>query len=309
MLNLKGKHLISVHDWSTEEVLQVLKTAEMLKMCSKAGKEMKLLEGKALGMIFTKPSTRTRVSFEVAIHQLGGYALYLSASDLQLGRGETIADTARVLSRYLDGIMIRTYSHSDVVELARHASIPVINGLTDLLHPCQALTDVFTIYEKKGKLEGLTLAFVGDGDNVAHSLMFACAKVGINVRVATPRGYEPDPEIVSAAKADARAFGSEVTVLEDPVEAVKGADVLYTDVWVSMGKEAEKEERRKAFAAYQVNSSLMEAAKPDAIFMHCLPAHRGDEVTDDVIDGPKSVVWDEAENRLHVQKAILALVM
>lgn len=309
VLDLKGKDLISVHDWSTEEVLQVLKTAEMLKMCSKAGKEMELLKGKALGMIFTKPSTRTRVSFEVAMHQLGGYALYLSASDLQLGRGETIADTARVLSRYLDGIMIRTYSHSDVVELARHASIPVINGLTDLLHPCQALTDVFTIYEKKGKLEGLTLAFVGDGDNVAHSLMFTCAKVGMNVRVATPRGYEPDPEVVSAAKADARAFGSEVTVLEDPVEAVKGADVVYTDVWVSMGKEAEKEERRKAFLPYQVNSSLMEAAKPDAIFMHCLPAHRGDEVTDEVIDGPKSVVWDEAENRLHVQKAILALVM
>lgn len=309
MLDLKGKDLISVHDWSTEEVFQVLKTAEMLKTCSKAGKEMALLPGKALGMIFTKPSTRTRVSFEVAIHQLGGYALYLSASDLQLGRGETVADTARVLSRYLDGIVIRTYAHSDVVELARYASIPVINGLTDLLHPCQALADVFTIYEKRGKLDGLTLAFVGDGDNVAHSLMFACAKVGMNVRVATPRGYEPDPEVVSAAKADAQASSSEITLLNDPVEAVKGADVVYTDVWVSMGKEAEKEERKKAFLPYRVNSNLMEAAKPDAIFMHCLPAHRGDEVTDDVMDGPRSVVWDQAENRLHIQKAILALVM
>jgi ornithine carbamoyltransferase len=309
MVGLKGRDLISIHDWSSEEVLQVLKTAEMLKTCAKTGKQMALLQGKALGMIFSKPSTRTRVSFEVAINQLGGYGLYLTASDLQLGRGETIADTARVLSRYLDGIMIRTHAHSDVVELAQHATIPVINGLTDLLHPCQALTDIFTVYEKLGKLEGLTLAYVGDGDNMAHSLMFAGAKVGMNVKIATPPGYEPDPEVVAAAQTDAAVSGCEITVGHDPAEAVREADVVYTDVWISMGKEAEQEERKRAFGSYQVTAELVGLAKPHSIFMHCLPAHRGDEVADEVIDGPKSVVWDQAENRLHVQKAVLALVI
>ena len=241
--------------------------------------------------------------------QLGGYALYLSANDLQLKRGETIADTARVLSRYLDGIMIRTYSHEEVVELARHAEIPVINGLTDLLHPCQAMADLMTIAEKRGRLAGLRLAYVGDGNNMAHSLMFGGAKTGMHVVVATPRSYPPDPGIVEAARSDARATGATIEVVEDPGAAVKGADVVYTDVWASMGQESQAEEKRKALQSYQVNSKLMALTKAEAIFLHCLPAHRGEEVTDEVMDGPHSAVWDQAENRLHVQKAILALVL
>lgn len=308
-VNMKGKDLISIHDLSTEEVWQILKTAEFLKTIQKTGEFYQPLKGKTLGMIFTKASTRTRVAFEVAIWQLGGHGLFLNAQDLQLRRGETIADTARVLSRYLDAIMIRTFDHNDVLELARHATIPVINGLTDLLHPTQALADIFTIYEKKGHLEGIKLAYVGDGNNVAHSLMFAGAKTGMQVVVATPPGYEPKAEIVELAREDAKKTGASIELMTDPYAAVRGADVVYTDVWASMGQEAEHDRRVKDLAGYQVNTRLMEAAGPGALFMHCLPAHRGEEVTDEVADGPQSVIFDEAENRLHVHKAILALVM
>lgn len=308
-VNLKGRDFLSIHDWTREELDQMLKTAELLKLRQKTGQIDQPLKGKTLGMIFTKSSTRTRISFEVAIWQLGGYGLFLSANDLQLKRGETIADTARVLSRYLDGIMIRTYAHDDVTELARHADIPVINGLTDLLHPCQVMADLFTIQEKKGRLEGLKLCYVGDGNNMANSLMHGGAKFGMHVTIACPKGYEPDASMVREAMNDAKASGARIEVVNDPYEGVKGADVVYTDVWASMGQEAEAIERAKIMQPFQVNSQLMAAAKPDAIFLHCLPAHRGEDVTDEVIDGPQSVVWDEAENRMHVQKAILALVM
>ncbi len=307
--DLKARDFLSIHDFTPEAIEQILDTAAMLKLRQKAGLTDQPLRGKTLGMIFQKSSTRTRISFEVAMWQLGGYALYLSANDLQLKRGETIADTARVLSRYLDGIMIRTYSHEEVVELARHAEIPVINGLTDLLHPCQAMADLMTIAEKRGRLAGLRLAYVGDGNNMAHSLMFGGAKTGMHVVVATPRSYPPDPGIVEAARSDARATGATIEVVEDPGAAVKGADVVYTDVWASMGQESQAEEKRKALQSYQVNSKLMALTKAEAIFLHCLPAHRGEEVTDEVMDGPHSAVWDQAENRLHVQKAILALVL
>jgi len=308
-VNMKGKDLVSVHDLTTEEVYQILRTAEYVKMMNKTGSRFQPLSGKTLGMIFTKPSTRTRISFEVAIYELGGYGLFLSANELQLRRGETIADTARVLSRYIHGIMIRTFDHKDVVELAHYATIPVINGLTDLLHPCQALADIFTIYEKKGRLNGIKLAYIGDGNNVAHSLMYAGAKVGMKVTVVTPEGYEPNPEVVNTARQDAAATGAEIILTNDPKEGVRDADVVYTDVWTSMGQEKEHDERVAALTPYQVNPSLLAHAKQDVIFMHCLPAHRGEEVVDEVIDSPRSVVWDEAENRLHVQKAILALVM
>lgn len=308
-VNLKGRDLLSVHSLTSAEVLEILRVAEELKAKQKQGIPQPLLAGKTLAMIFTKSSTRTRVSFEAAMYQLGGYPMFLSGQDLQLGRGEPISDTAQVLSRYVDGIMIRTFSHDEVVELAEYASIPVINGLTDLLHPCQALADILTIKEHKGKLAGLKLAYVGDGNNVAHSLLNACAKVGMDIAVATPEGYEPDAKIVELAKADAAAGGSKVEITHDPVAAVKDADVVYTDVWASMGQEAEHAARQKIFAPYQVNNKLVAHAKPNYLFMHCLPAHRGEEVAAEVIDGPNSVVFDEAENRLHVQKAVLALVM
>ncbi|HCJ10424.1 MAG TPA: ornithine carbamoyltransferase [Clostridiales bacterium] len=309
-VTMKGKDLISINDLTVEETWQILKTTEQMKLRFKSGERQRPLEGKTLGMIFTKPSTRTRVSFEVAIWQLGGYALYLGAGDLQLRRGETIEDTGRVLSRYLDAIMIRTFDHQDVVDLARAADIPVINGLTDLLHPCQGLTDVYTIYEKFGRLEGLKLAYVGDGNNVAHSLMYAGAKTGLDVVVACPPGHEPDRRVVEAAREAALETGAAIEVVTDPLEAVQGADVIYADVWTSMGQEAEREERVKALTPYQVNPALMAATgKRGTVFMHCLPAHRGEEVTDEVIDGPASIVFDQAENRLHTQKAILALVM
>lgn len=308
-VNLKGRDLLSVYSLSQAEVMEILRVAEELKAKQKQGIPHPLLAGKTLAMIFTKSSTRTRVSFEAAMYQLGGYPMFLSGQDLQLGRGETIGDTARVLSRYVDGIMIRTFSHEEVEELAKYAAIPVINGLTDLLHPCQALADIMTIKEHKGKLQGLKLAYVGDGNNVAHSLLNACAKVGMDIAVATPEGYEPDAKIVELAKADAAANGSKVEILHDPVAAVKDADVVYTDVWASMGQEAEHAARVKIFAPYQVNSALVAHARPDFLFMHCLPAHRGEEVAAEVMDGPNSVVFDEAENRLHAQKAVLALVM
>lgn len=308
-VNMKGKDLISIHDLSREEVDQILETSQILKMKQKLGEIYHPLKGKSLGMIFQKSSTRTRVSFEVGMWQLGGYALFLSSNDLQLNRGETIADTARNLSRYLDGIMIRTFSHQDVVDLAEYSSVPVINGLTDLLHPCQVLADLFTIKEKKQKLEGLKLVYIGDGNNMAHSLMFGGAKMGMHIVICSPSGFEPDPEITRLSRVDASKSGATINIEDDPVEAVKTADIIYTDVWASMGMEDEHKERLKSFANYQLNSELLEKSKEDVIVMHCLPAHRGEEITDEVVDGPHSIVFDQAENRLHVQKAIMALTM
>ncbi|HEY9061921.1 MAG TPA: ornithine carbamoyltransferase [Pseudobacteroides sp.] len=303
------KHLISVYDLTLEDINEIFSLAEKLKRQLKEGVEHKLLKNKTLGMIFTKSSTRTRVSFEVGMYQLGGYPLFLSSNDIQLGRGETIYDTAQVLSRYIDGIMIRTFDHSDVEELAKYGDIPVINGLTDLMHPCQILADLFTVYEHKGELKGLKLAYVGDGNNIANSLLHGCAKVGMDISVASPKGYECDMNIIAEAQKDAEISGSKIVLTENPYEAVKDADVIYTDTWVSMGQEAEKAERIKIFMPYQVNSDLFSKAKEDAIFLHCLPAYRDYEVTTDIIDGSQSLVFDEAENRLHVQKAIMVKLM
>lgn len=307
--SLRGRDLLSLHDFTREEVKQILDLAGELKKMNKAGKLHHVLSGKTLGMIFQKSSTRTRVSFEVGMYQLGGYPLFLSSQDLQLGRGETIQDTGKVLSRYLDGIMIRTFAQDDLRELAESADIPVINGLTDLLHPCQVLADLLTVAEHKGKLAGLKMAYIGDGNNMAHSLMFGCAKTGIHLCTASPIDYLPDKKIVEAAKNDVWETGSNIEILLDPVEAVHDADIIVTDVWASMGQEEEQEERAGVFAPYQVNSELVKHAKEDFIFLHCLPAHRGEEVTAEVIDGPHSVVYDEAENRLHAQKAVMALLM
>lgn len=303
------KHLLSLKDLTTEEILNILKMAKKLKYELQNDIEHKILKGKTLGMIFTKSSTRTRVSFEVGMVQLGGYPLFLSAQDIQLGRGETIEDTAKVLSRYVDGIMIRTYKQSDVEDLAKYGTIPIINGLTDLFHPCQILADLLTIYESKSKFNGLKLAYVGDGNNIAHSLLYGCSKVGMDIAIATPKGYECDAEIIKNAREEAKLTGVNITITEDPMEAVKDADVVYTDTWVSMGQEEEKEKRIQIFKPYQVNRELFSMAKKDAIFLHCLPAYRGYEVTSEVIDGPQSLVFDEAENRLHVQKAVMALLL
>jgi ornithine carbamoyltransferase len=308
-VTMKGKSLASLYDLTREEIDQVVKTTELLKLQLLRGQEHPLLKGKTLGMIFEKSSTRTRVSFEVGMWQLGGYALYLSAGDLQLGRGETIGDTAQVLSRYVDGIMARVFAHQTILDLVKYSRVPVINGLSDFSHPCQGLGDLFTVYEKKGRLSGLTLAYVGDGNNVAHSLIYGCAKMGINIVLACPKGYEPDAGVLSRAGADAKRGGSRIRVTEDPREAVQGADVIYTDVWASMGKEKEHAERVKMFQPYQVNSELVKLAKEDYLFMHCLPAHRGEEVTNEVADSANSVIFDQAENRMHVQKAIMALLM
>lgn len=303
------EHLISIHDMSIEDMEQVLTLSGKLKKQLKDGIPHPLLMGKTLGMIFAKSSTRTRVSFEVGMYQLGGHALFLNSNDIQLGRGEPIYDTAQVLSRYLDGIMIRTFKHSDVEDLAKHGNIPIINGLTDLMHPCQILADLLTVYEHKGTLKGLKMAYVGDGNNVANSLLHGCAKVGMNIAVATPKGFECDAQIVEDAKKVANSTGAKIVITQDPAEAMKDADVIYTDTWVSMGQESEKEQRIKTFMPYQVNSELMSKAKQDAIFLHCLPAYRGYEVTEDIIDGPQSVIFDEAENRLHAQKAVMAILM
>ncbi len=304
-----NKHLLTLHDWSTQEILDTLDLADELKYKQKNGIEHHILKGKTLGMIFSKSSTRTRVSFEVGMYQLGGSALFLSSNDIQLGRGETIYDTANVLSRFLDGIMIRTYKQSDVEDLAKYGQIPIINGLTDLVHPCQILADFQTIREHKGKLEGLKLAYIGDGNNMAHSLLYGGAKVGMEIAVATPKQYECDPEVVKNALQDAKATGTKLTLTNDPIEAIKDADVVYADTWVSMGQESEKAEKVKVFSEYQINKELFSYAKPDAIFLHCLPAYRGYEVTEDVIDGPNSVIFDEAENRLHAQKAVMVKLM
>lgn len=303
------KDFISLHDLTKEEIENLIDLSIKIKKDLKNGIQYKVLKNKTLGMIFSKSSTRTRVSFEVGMTQLGGYPLFLSANDIQLGRGETIYDTAKVLERYIDGIMIRTFSHDDVVELAEHADIPVINALTDLLHPCQVLADLQTVYEKKGTLKGLKFAYIGDGNNMAHSIMYGCAKVGIDCAIASPEGYMPDGNVTLNAKDDAKKSGADLVITDDPVEAIKDADIVYTDTWVSMGQEAQKAERIKIFMPYQVNKELFKNAKEDALFMHCLPAYRGYEVTEDIIDGKNSVIFDEAENRLHAQKAIMATLM
>ncbi len=303
------KDFISLHDITKDELDMLLKLAIKLKAEQKQGIPHPILKGKTLGMIFTKSSTRTRISFEVGMTQLGGYPLFLSSNDIQLGRGETIYDTAKVMERYLDGIMIRTYSHQDVLDLAEYAEIPIINALTDLLHPCQVLADLLTTYEHKGKLENLKIAYIGDGNNMAHSIMYGAAKAGMNCAIATPDKYKCDDAVAENAKADFKASGKILTLTSDPIEAISNADVVYTDTWVSMGMEAEKAQRIKDFEGYCVNNNLMKHANKDAIFMHCLPAYRGYEVADEVIDGPQSVIFDEAENRLHAQKAVMALTM
>jgi ornithine carbamoyltransferase len=303
------KHLISIGDLSAEDLGGLLDLADLLKAETRAGIPHPVLTGKTLGMIFAKSSTRTRVSFEVGMVQLGGHALFLSTQDIQLGRGESIADTARVMSRFLDAIMIRTFAHQDVVDLARYGSIPIINGLTDLMHPCQALADLMTIREHLGSLRGLKLAYLGDGNNVANSLLQACGKAGMNIAVATPPGFECDPGCIAEAKADAARQHGEVLLTSDPLQAVRDADAIYTDTWVSMGQESEKAQRLPVFAPYQVNDAIMAATGRHTIFLHCLPAYRGLEVTGSVIDGLDSVVFDQAENRLHVQKAVLAALL
>jgi ornithine carbamoyltransferase len=306
---LKGRDFTRVADWTGDELERTLDLADELKEHQKRREQHHLLPGRTLGMIFQKPSTRTRVSFEVGISQLGGTGLYLSAGDLQLGRGETLKDTATVLSRYLDAIMIRTFAQEDVEELARNASIPVINGLTDSAHPCQALADVMTIRERRGRLDGVTLVYLGDGNNVCASLMVAAAKLGLNFRAATPKGYEPSAEAVEIAREAAAESGATIELLADPREAAAGADVLYTDVWTSMGQEEERERRLRDLAGFGIDDELVGLASEDAIVLHCLPAHYGEEITEDVLYGPQSAVWDQAENRLHAQKALMALVI
>jgi ornithine carbamoyltransferase len=303
--SLKGRDFTRVADWNGQELLSTLDLADELKERQARREEHHLLPGRTLGMIFQKPSTRTRVSFEVGIYQLGGTGLYLAASDLQLGRGETLRDTATVLSRYLDGLMIRTYAQDDVEELARHATIPVINGLTDSAHPCQALADVMTIRERLGRLAGVRLAYFGDGNNVCASLMVAAAKLGLDFVAATPKGYEPDPRVVEIA----REAGGSVDLTDDPREAAEGADVLYTDVWTSMGQEEERERRLGDLAGFGIDEGLVRLAGGGSIVLHCLPAHYGEEITESVLYGPHSAVWDQAENRLHAQKALMALVI
>jgi ornithine carbamoyltransferase len=308
--SLSKKDILSIADLSTNEISMILMLASKLKREQKSGKSRSFLRGKTLGMIFQKPSTRTRVSFEVGMYQLGGGAVYLGANDIQLSRGETIEDTAKTLSLYLDCIMARVYNHKDLETLAKYASVPVINGLSDSFHPCQILADLMTIEEHKKKLKGLQLAWLGDGNNVCNDLMIGCAKTGINMSAACPSGYEPFKEIVELAKAEAKKTGVDITITNDSASAVKDADIIATDTFISIGKEGELATREATFLPnYQVNIDIMKLAKRDAIFMHCLPAKRGMEVTADVIDGKWSVVWQEAENRLHTQKALLCLLM
>jgi len=302
------KHLLSLKDYSRTEIEEIFDLAARVKADPLAYSDA--LKGRSLAMIFQKPSTRTRVSFEVGMSQLGGVALYLGANDIQLKRGESAADTAKVLSRYVDGIMARVFSHQDLLDLAKSATVPVINGLSDLLHPCQTLADYFTLRERKGSLEGLKIAYIGDGNNVCNELMVGAAKLGVTMAVAAPEGFEPNPLIVKSVMREAQKSGAPAPVVtRDPRAAASQADVIYTDVWTSMGQEEENERRIAAFQGYTIDASVMQVARPDAIFMHCLPAHRGQEVSADVIDGPRSVVFDQAENRLHVQKAILILLL
>lgn len=304
-----AKDLLDVAAVPRALVERLLTLAAALKEKQRRGTPHDLLKGKTLGLLFQKPSTRTRVSFEAGMHQLGGHALVLPMADIQLSRGESVADTARVLSRYLDGIVIRTYDHATVEEWAREATMPVINGLTDLSHPCQALSDLLTITEKKGRLKGIKIAYVGDGNNVANSLIEAAAKMGMTIALGCPSGYQPDQHVVDLARVEAATTGALVELSEDPFVAVKEADVVYADVWISMGREREQARRLRVLAPYQVNSRLVGKAKPDAIVMHCLPAHRGEEITAEVLDGRQSVIIDQAENRLHMQKAILTTLL
>ena len=308
-MNLKGRDFLTLKDFSSEEINYLVDLGLDLKAKLKAGTPTPILSGKSLGMIFQKSSTRTRVSFEVGMYQLGGQALFLSSHDLQIDRGEPIEDTARVLSRFLDGILIRTYSHKMVEDLAKYSDVPVINGLTDDFHPTQVIADLITIKEHKGTNKGLKFAYVGDGNNMVHSLMIGGAKASMNVAIASPEGYLPNAEVVAYAKEQAALNGVSITITQDPFEVVADADVVYTDTWASMGQEAEKEIRAKIFAPYQINQQLLDAAKKDAIVMHCLPAYRGYEITNEVIEGAQSVVFDEAENRMHAHKAILAAIL
>jgi ornithine carbamoyltransferase len=307
--HLKGRDFVRIGTWNSEELKTALDLADELKELRKLRDPQELLPGRMLGMIFQKPSTRTRVSFEVGIVELGGYGLYLSANDLQLGRGETIKDTGHVLERYLDAIMIRTFAQEDVEQLAEDADIPVINGLTDYAHPCQALADLMTIRERLGRLSGARLAYLGDGNNVCVSLMVGAARFGMRFVAATPQGYEPDQDAVTAARRAAVQMGGTVELTHDPREAAREADVLYTDVWTSMGQEKESERRRKDLAGYQIDEELLSHSSADAIVLHCLPAHYGEEITEEVLYGPHSAVWDQAENRLHAQKALMALII
>jgi ornithine carbamoyltransferase len=305
---MNQRHLLSLKDYAREDIEEIFELAAQVKADPHAYGGV--LQGKSLAMIFQKPSTRTRVSFEVGMFELGGHALYLGADQIQLQRGETVADTAQVLSRYVDGIMARVFSHQDVLDLAKHGSVPVINGLSNLLHPCQALADYFTLRERRGSLEGLKIAYVGDGNNVCHELLFGAVKLGMAMSAGCPEGYQPNQLIVKSAVREAQKLGAPVPeVTDDPMAAVAGADVVYTDVWTSMGQEEEAEARVQAFQGFMVTPEMMAAASPEAVFMHCLPAHRGEEVAAEVIDGPQSVVFDEAENRLHVQKAVMMLLM
>jgi ornithine carbamoyltransferase len=307
--HLKGRDFTRIGTWNSDELKTALDLADELKALRKQREPHELLPGRTLGMIFQKPSTRTRVSFEVGIHELGGTGLYLSANDLQLGRGETIKDTAHVLDRYLDAIMIRTFEQADVEELAEHSDVPVINGLTDYSHPCQALADLMTIRERLERLSGVRLLYLGDGNNVCISLMLGAARFGMRFVAAVPVGYDPDESAVTAAKRAAVQMGGTVELVRDPKEAAEGADVLYTDVWTSMGQEEEAERRRSDLVAYRIDDELLSRAADDAIVLHCLPAHYGEEITEEVLYGPHSAVWDQAENRLHAQKALMALIV
>ncbi|MBQ1433464.1 MAG: ornithine carbamoyltransferase [Ruminococcus sp.] len=298
-------HLLKMLDLSKEEIIDILNLADQLKYENKNGIEHKVLKGKTLGMIFQKSSTRTRVSFETGMYQLGGQALFLSNRDLQIGRGEPVQDTARVLSRYLDGIMIRTFEQKEVEDLAKYGSIPIINGLTDFCHPCQVLADLMTIREFKGQFEGLKMCYIGDGNNMANSLIVGGLKVGMSVSVACPEGYRPDPEVLEFTK----QYGDKFFMTDKPIEAAKDADVLFTDVWTSMGEEAETEKRKIAFAGYQINDEIMGVAKADAMVQHCLPAHREEEITEKVFEAHANEIFEEAENRLHAQKAVMVKVM
>jgi len=306
---LTGKNFISIHDLTSEEVRFVFDTTRMLKVEERMGIRRPILQGKTLGMIFQKSSTRTRVSFEIGMNQMGGKAIFLSSNDIQLNRGETVADTARVLSRYLDGIMARVFGHDIILELAKYSSVPVINGLSDFLHPCQAMADFYTMLEKCGNLQGIRLVYVGDSNNVSNSLMMAAAKTGVHITICSPQGFTPSDTIMKWYNEDAPSTGSTFHFTPDPVEAVKNADFIYTDVWASMGQEAETEKRRQIFKPYQINQALLQKAPSHCLVLHCLPAHRGDEITDEIMDGPHSIVFDEAENRLHAQKAMMALLM
>jgi len=308
-MSFSQKHLLSLKDYSKDEILCVLAHSIDIKAKFKAGIKPPILANKALAMIFAKPSTRTRVSFEVGIHQLGGYSLFLSSQDIQLGRGEPVSDTAKVLSRYVDAIMIRTFRQKDVEELAQFSTIPVINGLTDLFHPCQALADILTVYEHKKRFLGIKLAYIGDGNNVAHSLMIICTKLGLDISLACPPQYRPNNQITAICTQFAAQSHSKLDISDEPAHAAKDADFIYTDVWTSMGQEGEQAERLKILTPYQVNEKLFSYAKPDASFLHCLPAHRGEEVISGIIDSPRSLVFEQAENRLHAQKAVMALLM